>query len=62
MSIDIGLNNLCAITINDKYLSYVIKGSPLKSINQFYNKRKSEIVSDLMKCNKNSIQVMLLIN
>ena len=30
MSIDIGLNNLCAITINDKYLSYVIKGGPLK--------------------------------
>lgn len=52
MGIDIGLNNLCAITINDKYLSYVIKGGPLKSINQFYNKRKSEMVSDLMKCNK----------
>ena len=53
MGIDIGLNNLCAITINDKYLSYVIKGGPLKSINQFYNKRKAEMVSDLMKCNKN---------
>ena len=53
MGIDIGLNNLCAITINDKYLSYVIKGGPLKSINQFYNKRKSDMVSDLMKCNKN---------
>ena len=52
MGIDIGLNNLCAITINDKYLSYVIKGGPLKSINQFYSKRKSEMVSDLMKCNK----------
>ena len=53
IGIDIGLNNLCAITINDKYLSYVIKGGSLKSINQFYNKRKSEIVSELMKCNKN---------
>lgn len=52
IGIDIGLNNLCAITINDKYLSYVIKGGPLKSINQFYNKRKSEMVSDLMKCSK----------
>ena len=52
MSIDIGLNNLCAITINNKYLLYVIKGGLLKSINQFYNKRKSEMVSDLMKCNK----------
>ena len=53
MGIDIGLNNLCAITINDKYLSYVIKGGPLKSINQFYNKRKTDMVSNLMKCNKN---------
>ena len=53
MGIDIGLNNLCAITINDKFLSYVIKGGPLKSINQFYNKRKSDMISDLMKCNKN---------
>ena len=55
MSIDIGLNNLCVITINDKYLSYVIKGGPLKSINQFYNKRKSKMISDLMKYSKNSI-------
>lgn len=54
MSIDIGLNNLCVITINDKYLSYVIKGGPLK-VNQFYNKRKSEMISDLMKCNKNNM-------
>ena len=42
MIIDIGLNNLCTITTNGKYLSYVIKGGPLKSINQFYNKRKSK--------------------
>jgi len=52
IGLDIGLNNLCAITTNDKSLSYVIKGRPLKSINQFYNKRKSEMVSKLMTCNK----------
>ena len=52
IGIDIGLNNLCAITINDKNKSYVIKGSPLKSINQYYNKKKSKIQSELEICNK----------
>jgi putative transposase len=47
MGIDLGLNNLCAITINDKSKSYVIKGSPLKSMNQYYNKKKSKIKSEL---------------
>jgi putative transposase len=47
MGIDLGLNNLCAITINDKSKSYVIKGSPLKSINQYYNKKNAKIQSDL---------------
>lgn len=41
LGIDIGLYNICAITTNDKLLSYVIKGGPLKSINQYFNKKKS---------------------
>ena len=52
IGIDIGLNNLCAITSNDKQFSYVIKGGPLKSINQFYNKYLAEMKSELEKCNK----------
>ena len=52
MGIDLGLNNFCAITINDKSESYVIKGSPLKSMNQYYNKKKSKIQSELERCNK----------
>ena len=64
IGIDIGLNNLCAITANDKSISYVVKGGPLKSINQYYNKRKSELVSELNKCNgekrKNSKKLTLL--
>ena len=51
MGIDLGLNNLCAITINDKSKSYVIKGGPLKSMNQFYNKKKSKAQSELDACN-----------
>lgn len=52
IGIDLGVNNLCAITSNDKSFSYVINGRPLKSINQFYNKKLSEYQSKLEKCNK----------
>jgi len=43
---------LCAITSNDKSFSYIINGRPLKSINQFYNKKLAELKSKLEKCNK----------
>lgn len=52
IGIDLGVNNLCAITSNDKSFSYVINGRPLKSINQFYNKKNSIYKSELEKCNK----------
>lgn len=52
IGIDLGINNLCAITSNDKAFSYIINGRPLKSINQFYNKRLAELKSQLEKCNK----------
>lgn len=52
IGIDLGINNLCAITSNDKSFSYIINGRPLKSINQFYNKRLSELKSKLEICNK----------
>ena len=54
VGVDIGLNNLMAITSNDKSFSYVVNGRPLKSINQFYNKQKSFMRSNLDKCNKKS--------
>lgn len=52
IGIDLGINNLCAITSNDKAFSYIINGRPLKSINQFYNKRLAKMKSQLEKCNK----------
>ena len=52
IGIDIGLNNFCAITSNDKSISCVVKGGPLKSINQYYNKKRAELYSELAKCNK----------
>ena len=51
IGIDLGVNNLCAITSNDKRISYVINGRPLKSINQFYNKKLAKLKSQLEICN-----------
>ena len=42
---DLGLNNLGAITSNQKVLPLLINGRPLKSINQFYNKKKAKLQS-----------------
>jgi len=49
LSIDLGLNNLmtCYDTKNNK--SLIINGKPVKSINQYYNKKKTKIQSKLIK-------------
>jgi putative transposase len=47
-SIDLGLGNLAALTSNlPGFIPLLINGRPLKSINQFYNKRKSRLQSQL---------------
>ena len=43
-SIDIGINNLATVTSNVTR-PFIINGKPLKSINQFYNKKISDLVS-----------------
>ena len=52
IGIDIGVGNLASITSNDKNFSYIVKGTPLKSMNQYYNKKKARIQYELEKCNK----------
>lgn len=49
IAIDLGINNLCTITnnIHKKYL--IINGKPIKSINQYYNKKLAEYKSNLPK-------------
>lgn len=44
MSIDLGINNLCTIgtNCNDVKENIIINGKPIKSINQFYNKKYAE--------------------
>jgi putative transposase len=42
--IDIGLNNLAALTSNKAgFVPRIVNGRPVKSINQFYNKRKAQL-------------------
>lgn len=46
--IDLGLNNLAVIASNKPgFQPIVVNGRPLKSINQFYNKRKAQLQSIL---------------
>ena len=49
IGIDLGLNNLMAITSNIGNISNLVNGRPLKSINQYYNKRKAHLISLLEK-------------
>ncbi len=49
-SLDPGLNNLATVAFDDKRLTpFIINGRPLKSINQFYNKKRTKIQSKLEK-------------
>ena len=47
MSIDLGINNLCTIgtNCNDVKENIIINGKPIKSINQFYNKKYAKYKS-----------------
>lgn len=55
LSIDLGINNLATCTNNIKTNSFIINGKPLKSINQYYNKKKGYYQSQLKKNhNKNT--------
>ncbi|HLG65981.1 MAG TPA: transposase [Ktedonosporobacter sp.] len=48
--IDIGMNNLVALTSNKPgFRPVLVNGRPLKSINQFYNKRWAELQSQLRR-------------
>jgi putative transposase len=45
-AIDIGLNNLATLTSNKAgFVPRLVNGRPLKSVNQFYNKRRAELQS-----------------
>lgn len=48
--IDIGMNNLVALTSNKPgFRSVLVNGRPVKSVNQFYNKRRAEMQKQLRR-------------
>jgi len=49
MSIDIGLDNICAITFKNSPQQFLINGKPLKSKNSYYNKEIARLTSIQMK-------------
>lgn len=54
IGIDIGIDNLATVSNNIKEQPFIINGKPLKSMNQYYNKEKAEMQSDLkLKHDKN---------
>lgn len=46
--IDLGINNLATLTSNKSgFVPRIVNGRPVKSINQFYNKRRADLQSQL---------------
>ena len=52
IGIDIGVDNLAAVVNTFHEKPFVINGRPLKSMNQYYNKRRAEMKSNLEKQNR----------
>ncbi len=47
-AIDIGLNNLAAVTSNQPGVTpFLVNGRPLKALNQWYNKRRARLQAKL---------------
>ena len=51
VGIDLGINNLITASNNIGKQPFIINGRGLKSINQFYNKRRAELQSELKRRN-----------
>ena len=48
-AIDLGIDNLCSVSSNCCN-SFIINGKPVKSINQYYNKKKAKLQRRVKKC------------
>jgi len=58
-SIDLGVNNLACLTSN-VIGPLIINGKPLKSVNQFFNKRRAALMSQLSEKRKTSRRIRTL--
>jgi putative transposase len=55
VAIDIGLDNLATVTSNQPdFVPLLVNGRPLKAINQFYNKERARLQSQLPRARKTS--------
>lgn len=60
-AVDLGVNNLASVTFNQPGMNpLLINGRPLKSINQYYNKRKSQLQSILSSDKATSRKIQFL--
>ena len=53
VAIDLGIDNLCSVSSNCCN-SFIINGKPVKSINQYYNKKKARLQKRIKKCQNKS--------
>jgi len=59
--IDVGLDNLAAVTSNTKgFIPLLINGRPLKSINSYYNQKKASLQSSLPPMKHSSRRILSL--
>ena len=61
-AIDLGLNNLATVAFNDGSKPLIVNGRPLKSINQYYNKKKAQYQSRLKGNKRTSKRICTLTN
>jgi putative transposase len=61
-SIDIGMNNLVTMVYNFDNQPLIINGKPLKSINQYYNKKSAKLQRENAPRRKHSPQLVTLTN
>ena len=60
-ALDIGVNNLATLTSNQKgFVPILVNGRPLKSLNQFYNKTKAKLQSQLRGIKQTSHRIQKL--
>ncbi|NET54867.1 MAG: IS200/IS605 family element transposase accessory protein TnpB [Symploca sp. SIO2E6] len=59
--VDIGLNNLAAVTSNQKgFKPFLINGRPVKALNNYYNKKKAKLQSQLKGNSQTSKRIQRL--
>ena len=59
-AIDLGLNNLATVAFNEGSKPLIVNGRPLKSINQYYNKKKAQYQSRLKENKRTSKRICTL--